>query len=89
MNIVILIAIWIVIGLIIATLAPMIWKRERPYGETGDYVVAVIAAVLTGLLDWFVVPMFGIEGTLLILAAILEPALVALLAMWVMRLIKR
>jgi hypothetical protein len=67
----------------------MIWKRERPYGETADYVVAVIAAVLTGLLDWFVVPMFGIEGTLLILAAILEPALVAFLAMWVMRLIKR
>lgn len=89
MTIVLLIAIWIVIGLIAATLAPMIWKKERPYGETGDYVVAVIATVLTGLLDWFVVPMFGIEGTLLIVAAIVEPALVALLALWVMRLVKR
>lgn len=89
MNLVILFGIWIVIGLLVAVLAPSIWKRERPFGETADYLVAIVAAVITGLLDWYVVPLLGITGNLLFLAAVIEPALVALIVLWLMRRLKR
>jgi uncharacterized membrane protein YeaQ/YmgE (transglycosylase-associated protein family) len=81
--------IWIVIGLLIGALADPIWKGNRPYGEIADYVVAIVAALVTGLLDWVVLPRLGFEGTILFIAAVAEPILVALIALWVMRLIKR
>jgi uncharacterized membrane protein YeaQ/YmgE (transglycosylase-associated protein family) len=81
--------IWIVIGILIGALADLIWKGERPYGEIADYVVAIVATLITGLLDWYILPLLGFEGTILFIAAVAEPILVALLALWVMRLIKR
>jgi uncharacterized membrane protein YeaQ/YmgE (transglycosylase-associated protein family) len=81
--------IWIVIGVLAGALADPIWKGRRPYGEVADYVVAIIASIITGLLDWYVLPLIGITGTLKLVAAVLEPALVALLALWIMRLIRK
>ncbi len=81
--------IWIVIGVLAGALADPIWKGRRPYGELTDYAVAIIATVITGLLDWYVLPMIGITGTLKFVIAVLEPATVALLALWIMRIIRK
>jgi hypothetical protein len=89
MTIVVLIAIWIVIGLLMALLAGSIWKGERPYGELADYLVSIILAVLMGFADWYLVPAWlGLEGALLFAIAVLEPAGTSLIGLWVMRLIK-
>ena len=81
--------IWIVIGVLAGALADPIWKGRRPYGEIADYVVAIVATIVTGLFDWYVLPLIGIPGTLKVVAAVLEPALVALLALWIMRIIRK
>lgn len=88
MTLPIMIALWLMLGLIVAALASGIWKAPRPYGETGDYLVAVIASVATGFLDWHVLPLLGIEGLIRFLVALTEPPLVALLALWIMRKVK-
>jgi hypothetical protein len=89
MTLVVLIAIWIVIGLLMALLAGAIWKGERPYGEAADYVVSIVLAVLMGFADWYLVPaILGLEGALLFSIAVLEPAGTALIGLWIMRLIK-
>ena len=89
MTIVVLIAMWVVIGLLMALLAGSIWKGERPYGEQVDYIVSIVLTILTGLADWYLVPAWlGIEGALLFVIAIIEPAGVAIIGLWVMRLIK-
>jgi uncharacterized membrane protein YeaQ/YmgE (transglycosylase-associated protein family) len=89
LTIIVLIAIWIVIGLLMAVFAASIWKGERPYGETMDYVVSIVLAVLTGFADWYLVPVImNVEGALLFAIAVVEPACVALIGLWVLRLIK-
>jgi uncharacterized membrane protein YeaQ/YmgE (transglycosylase-associated protein family) len=86
---VIFFAIWIVLGVIGGALADPIWKGRRPYGEAADYLVGVITAVGTGLLDWVILPLIGIEGTLLFVIAVIEPALAVLVVLWVMRRIRK
>jgi uncharacterized membrane protein YeaQ/YmgE (transglycosylase-associated protein family) len=89
MSIVVLVAIWIVIGLLIALLAGSIWKGERPYGEIADYVVSILLAILTGFLDWYLVAdWFNFEGILKFAIAVLEPPFVSLLGLWLMRKVK-
>jgi hypothetical protein len=88
--IIVLIAIWAVIGLLMVMLAGSIWKGERPYGEAADYGVSIVLTILTGFADWYLVPrLFAIEGTLKFLIAVVEPACMALIGLWVLRLIKR
>lgn len=82
-------AIWIVLGVIGGALADPIWKGRRPFGEAADYLVGVITAVLTGLMDWYVLPLINIEGTLMFIIAVVEPALAVLVVLWVMRLIRK
>jgi uncharacterized membrane protein YeaQ/YmgE (transglycosylase-associated protein family) len=90
LTIVVLVAIWVVIGLLMSVLAGSIWKGERPYGETVDYLVAIVLAIITGFLDWYLVPvLIHVEGALLFAIAVIEPTFVALIALWVLRLIKR
>ena len=90
LTIIVLVAIWIVIGLLMAVFAGSIWKGERPYGEMVDYLVSIVLTVLTGFADWFLVPaLLNIEGSLLFIIAIIEPAAAALIGLWVLRLIKR
>jgi uncharacterized membrane protein YeaQ/YmgE (transglycosylase-associated protein family) len=89
LDIIVMILIWIVIGLLMGALAGSIWKGLRPLGEVWDYVISVACAVVTGFLDWYVLPLIGIEGAIRFAAAILEPALVAIFALWLVRKIKK
>lgn len=90
MSIIVLGAIWVVSGLLIALVAGSIWKDERPYGEVGDYSVSIILAVLVGLVDWYLVAdWFNFEGALRFIVAVLEPPCVSLIGLWLVRRIKR
>jgi len=85
MQIVILIAAMILVGLIMGFLAGLIWKDNRPIGTTGDYLAAVLTAVAVGLLDWFVIPAMGFSTTMKWLGVALEPAASALIVLWIIR----
>ena len=89
MQIVILVVIMIVVGLIMGWVGGLIWKDKRPIGVAGDYIAAVITAVAVGLLDWFVIPAMGFSDTMKYLGVAIEPALGALLVLWVIRLAKK
>jgi uncharacterized membrane protein YeaQ/YmgE (transglycosylase-associated protein family) len=89
MDILFLLVVMIVVGLLMGALAGVIWKGNRPIGVQGDYVVAVITAVIVGLLDWFVIPAMGFSETLKYIGVALEPALGALIVLWVIRRAKR
>jgi uncharacterized membrane protein YeaQ/YmgE (transglycosylase-associated protein family) len=89
-TIIVLIAIWVVIGLLMSVLAGSIWKTERPYGEMADYIVSIVLTILTGFADWFLVPvLIHAEGALLFAIAVIEPACVALIGLWALRLVKQ
>jgi uncharacterized membrane protein YeaQ/YmgE (transglycosylase-associated protein family) len=85
MQIVILILVMLVVGLFIGWLAGPIWKERRPIGVTGDYIAAVITAVVVGLIDWFVIPAMGFTDSIKYLGVALEPAIGALLVLWLIR----
>ncbi len=89
MEILILVLAMVVVGLIVGFVAGLIWKDDRPIGIKGDYLAAVITAVITGLLDWFVIPAMGFSDTIKYLGLAFEPAAMALLALWVIRLAKK
>lgn len=75
----------IVAGLIAGYLAGIIWKDERPIGVRGDYMVAIVSAILIGLLDWYVIPAMGFSVTLKYIGIASEPLLGALAVLWIVR----
>jgi uncharacterized membrane protein YeaQ/YmgE (transglycosylase-associated protein family) len=85
MSILILIAVLILVGLLIGYIAGLIWKDNRPVGVQGDYLAAIITAVAVGLLDYYVIPAMGFSNTMRWLGVAFEPALGALLVLWVIR----
>jgi len=89
MELVILLVAMVVVGLIVGWLAGPIWKNQRPNGVRGDYLAAIITAVAVGLLDWFVIPAMGFSTGLRNLAVAMEPALGALLVLWIIRRAKK
>jgi uncharacterized membrane protein YeaQ/YmgE (transglycosylase-associated protein family) len=89
MEIVILIVAMLAVGLVIGWLAGLIWKNKRPIGVNGDYIAAVITALVIGLMDWFVIPAMGFSNTMKYLGVALEPALGALIVLWVIRIAKK
>lgn len=89
MDILIVVGAMILAGLLMGFVAGLIWKDNRPIGATGDYIVAVISCVAIGLLDWYVIPAMGFSDTLKIIGIIFEPALGALLILWLIRVAKR
>jgi len=89
MQILILVIAMIIVGLIVGFIAGLIWKDNRPIGVQGDYIVAVIAAVVIGLLDWYVIPAMGFSNTLRNIGVIIEPPLGSLAVLWIIRLAKR
>ena len=89
MGLVIMLAIWVVLGALFAALAPSLWKEARPYGDSVDYLLSILLAAGTGLADWYVLPLMGIGGALRFAIALVEPAIAALVGLWVMRLVKR
>lgn len=84
MEIVYLLLAMIVVGLIVGYIAGLIWKDDF-----NNYPTAIIAAVITGLLDYFVIPMIISNETLMWLGVALEPPLVALGVLWLIRYAKR
>jgi uncharacterized membrane protein YeaQ/YmgE (transglycosylase-associated protein family) len=89
MQIVILIVAMVVVGLVIGWLAGPIWKNKRPIGVRGDYIASVITAVAVGLMDWYVIPAMGFSTGLRNLGVAMEPALGALIVLWIIRAAKK
>ena len=89
MNTIILIAAMVVVGLIVGWLAGPIWKNKRPIGVRGDYVASVITAIAVGLMDWYVIPAMGFSDNLRNMGVAIEPALGALLVLWIIRAAKK
>lgn len=89
MQVVILVLAMIVVGLLMGWVAGFIWKNKRPIGVQGDYIAAVITALVVGLLDWYVIPAMGFSTSLRNLGVALEPAISALLVLWIIRVAKR
>lgn len=85
----ILIGVMIVVGLVVGYIAGLIWKGKRPIGLKGDYIVAVLSAIVIGLLDWFVIPAMGFSQTIKLIGVALEPPLGALAVLWVIRIAKK
>ena len=74
-----------VVGLLLGWLADKIFKGERPKGLSGDLIAGVITAVAIGLLDWYVIPAMGFSSTMRLLGVIFEPAIGALIVLWLIR----
>jgi len=89
MQIVYLVLAMIVVGLLMGWIAGFIWKNQRPIGVQGDYIASVITAVAVGLMDWYVIPAMGFSTGLRNMGVALEPALGALIVLWIIRVAKR
>ena len=89
LSLIILVVAMIAVGLIVGALAGPIWKERRPIGVTGDYVAAILTAVAIGILDWYVIPAMGFSPTMKYAGVAIEPALAALLVLWVIRLARK
>ena len=89
MLFVILVVAMILVGLLMGWIAGFIWKDNRPIGVRGDYIAAVITAIVVGLLDWFVIPAMGFSEGLRNLGVALEPAISALIVLWIIRAAKK
>ena len=85
MNLLLVVLILAVVGLALGAVAGPLFRRKRPYGLGGDLVIGLIVTVLVALLDWFVIPAMGFSQSLVTLALVLEPALGALLVLWLLR----
>ena len=85
MQVLILTGAMIAVGLLMGYIAGLIWKDNRPIGIRGDYIAAIISAVAVGLLDWFIIPAMGFGSTLQLIGVIFEPALAALIVLWIIR----
>jgi len=79
----------VVVGLVIGYIAGFIWKEDRPIGVRGDYYASVISAIVIGLLDWYVIPAMGFSDTMKLLGVAIEPAIGALLVLWIIRVAKK
>ena len=84
MQIVILIVAMIVVGLLMGWVAGFIWKERSPDNARRDYVASVITAVIVGFMDWYIIPAMGLEKWKT-LAVATEPALGALIVLWLIR----
>jgi len=89
MDILVLVGVMVVVGIVIGALAGPIWKGERPLGATWDYVISIVTAVAVGLLDYFVIPAMGFSDTMKWLGVAIEPALGALIVLWIVRRAKK
>ncbi len=89
MQIVILLIAMVLVGLLMGAIASLIWKENKPLGAAGDYIVAIISAIVIGLIDWYVIPAMGFSNTMKYLGVAMEPALGALLVLWIVRKVKK
>ena len=89
MQIVILVVAMVLDGLLVGAVASLIWKENKPFGAVGDYVIAIVSAVIFGLIDWYVIPAMGFSNTLKWIGIATEPALGALCLLWLIRRARR
>jgi uncharacterized membrane protein YeaQ/YmgE (transglycosylase-associated protein family) len=89
MEILIVIGAMVIVGLIIGAVAGLIWKDKKPYGVMGDYLISIVTAVLIGVFDWYVIPAMGFSETMRNIGVAMEPALGALLVLWLVRRAKK
>jgi uncharacterized membrane protein YeaQ/YmgE (transglycosylase-associated protein family) len=89
MEIIILIAAMVVVGLLVGVLSGVIWKDNRPIGVRGDYIASIVSTVVVGLIDWYVIPAMGFSDVWKYVGVAVEPILVALLVLWIIRRAKR
>ena len=89
MEIVILIVAMVVVGLLMGWIAGFIWKNKRPIGVRGDYIASVITAIVVGLIDWYIIPAMGFSDNLRNMGVAMEPAIGALLVLWLIRVAKK
>ena len=89
MQIAFLLIAMVLVGLLMGAIASLIWKGNKPLGAIGDYVIAVLSAIITGLVDWYVIPAMGFGNTIKYLGLAIEPAAMALLVLWIVRKVKK
>lgn len=89
MEILLIIGAMILVGLLMGFVAGLIWKDDHPIGVPGDYAVSIISAVIMGLIDWYLIPALGFSDTMKWLGILFEPALGALLVLWLIRVAKK
>lgn len=89
MDILILVIAMAVVGLLMGAIASLIWKDNKPFGTAGDYVIAIVSAIVIGLIDWYVIPAMGFSNTLKWIGVATEPALGALIVLWIVRRARR
>jgi uncharacterized membrane protein YeaQ/YmgE (transglycosylase-associated protein family) len=85
MEALVVIVAMLVVGLVMGFVAGLIWKENRPIGVSGDYIASVITTVIVGLMGWYLIPALGFSDTLKYISIIFEPALSALLVLWIIR----
>ena len=85
MQAIIVISAMIAVGFLMGYLAGLIWKDNRPIGVRGDYIAAILSAVVMGLIDWFLIPAMGFGDAIRLLGIILEPPATALIVLWLIR----
>lgn len=89
METIIVVLAMVLVGLLIGFIAGLIWKDNRPIGVRGDYIVAILSAIVFGLIDWYLIPAMGFSETMKWLGILFEPALGALAILWLIRVAKR
>ena len=82
---VILVVFLFVVSLLMGWLAGLIWKSERPYGLLGDLGISLVTTFAVGLMDWFLIPALGFSNNLKYMGVAIEPAIGALLVLWIVR----
>ena len=82
---VILVVFLFVVSVLMGWLAGLIWKSERPYGLIGDLGISLVTTFAVGLLDWFLIPALGFSNNLKYMGVAIEPAIGALLVLWIVR----
>ena len=85
MSFLIVIVAMVLVGLLMGYIAGLIWKDNRPIGVQGDYIAAVLSTVIVGMMDWIVIPAMGFSDTVKFIGIVFEPALSALLVLWIIR----
>lgn len=85
----IIIGIQILLGLIVGFIAGLIWKENKPIGVRGDYLVAISATIVFGLLEWFLLPALGFGQTMRLLGTFGEVPFIALAILWLIRYLKK
>ena len=86
---VIYLVIWVVLGLMVGALAGLIGGGSSPYGLGVDIGLSVVTMIGVGMLDYVIMPLLGYDGILRFIAMMGEPLITAVIALWVLRVVKR